>query len=34
MNDIDAIIASAATVAMLATTLLAAHPELLILVPT
>jgi hypothetical protein len=34
MNDIDPLIATAATVAILATTLLAAHPEILILVPT
>jgi hypothetical protein len=34
VNDLDPIIATAATVAMLATTLLAAHPEMLILVPT
>ena len=34
MNDIDALIATAATVAIVATTLLAAHPEMLILVPT
>ena len=34
MNDIDPLIATAATVAILATTLLAAYPELLILVPT
>jgi hypothetical protein len=34
MNDIDPLIASAATVAMLATSLLIAHPAMLILVPT
>jgi hypothetical protein len=34
MNDIDAHITVAATIAMLATTLLAAHPEMMILVPT
>ena len=34
MNDIDALIATAAAVAIIATTLLAAHPEMLILVPT
>jgi hypothetical protein len=33
MNDIDQLIVTAATVAMLATTLLATHPEMLILVP-
>jgi hypothetical protein len=33
MNDIDALIATAATVAIVVTTLLAAHPEMLILVP-
>ena len=34
MNDIDQIIATAASVAIVATTLLVAHPEMLILVPT
>jgi hypothetical protein len=34
MNDIDQLIATAATVAVLATTLLAAHPEMFILVPS
>ncbi len=34
MNDIDPLIATAATEAALAITLLAAHPEILILVPT
>jgi hypothetical protein len=34
MNDIDPLIACAASVAALAITLLAAHPELVILVPT
>ena len=33
MNDIDPLIASAAMIAVLATSLLLAHPELLILVP-
>jgi hypothetical protein len=33
MNDIDPIIASVAIVATLATSLLAAHPEMFILVP-
>jgi hypothetical protein len=34
MNAIDPLIACAASVAMVAIILLAAHPELLILVPT
>jgi hypothetical protein len=34
MNDIDPLIACAASVAALAITLLAAHPELVMLVPT
>lgn len=34
MQDIEPLIATAATVAVLATTLLAVHSELLILVPT
>ena len=34
VTDIDALIATAATVAIVAITLLAAHPEILILVPT
>jgi hypothetical protein len=34
MNNIDPLIATATTVAILATALLAAHPGMLILIPT
>jgi hypothetical protein len=34
VNDIDPLIASAALIATLATSFLASHPELLIVVPT